>query len=130
MGTKPTLKVLRFLANLADQVDIECRRVLLKSFECDLQARFLDLGCADGELTMMIAEKIGTKAICGVDAVNENIDRAKTKGIDARQANLNERLPFPDESFDVVCASHCIEHLSDTDTFIKETFRMLTGGGI
>ena len=129
MDTESISIVGRTLFKLAEQVEAECRRVILDLFVRDVEAHVLDCGCADGEFTMRVAERIGTKAIYGIDIVEENIGKARARGIDARQADLNQRLPFDDESFDVICASHCIEHLCDTDTFIKETHRVLKKGG-
>lgn len=38
-------------------------------------------------------------------------------------------LPFPDESQDAVHSSHCLEHIPDTATAIREWFRVLRVGG-
>lgn len=38
-------------------------------------------------------------------------------------------LPFPDESQDYVYSSHCLEHISDYKTVIKEWYRVLKNGG-
>ena len=45
------------------------------------------------------------------------------------EADLNGVLPLSDESVDVVIASHVIEHINDTDMFVKEMYRVLRGGG-
>jgi SAM-dependent methyltransferase len=38
-------------------------------------------------------------------------------------------LPFPDASQDFVCASHCLEHIRDYWTALREWFRVLRDGG-
>jgi hypothetical protein len=38
-------------------------------------------------------------------------------------------LPFPDESQDAVYTSHCLEHISDYRSVIREWFRVLKPGG-
>lgn len=47
-------------------------------------------------------------------------------------ANLNEGIPFPDESFDVVYHSHLLEHFtkSTAGDFLKECHRVLKPSGI
>lgn len=38
-------------------------------------------------------------------------------------------LPFPDESQDYVFSSHCLEHISDYTTVIRDWYRVLKTGG-
>lgn len=40
------------------------------------------------------------------------------------------RLPFADESLDVVFASHVLEHIGDDETAISEVWRVLRPGGM
>jgi len=48
-----------------------------------------------------------------------------------KKADLNkEPIPFEDDLFDVVIASHIIEHLNDPINFFKECIRVLKPGGI
>jgi len=39
-------------------------------------------------------------------------------------------FPFEDKTFDVVCSNQVIEHISNKDTFIKESNRVLKDDGI
>jgi len=43
---------------------------------------------------------------------------------------VNDKLPFPDNSMDVVFAKAIIEHLWDPTNFVNECKRVLKGGGI
>lgn len=97
--------------------------------EQNLEARLLDLGCGDGELTLKVAERIGTKRICGIDIRGDRRDEAKAKGIEVYQVDLNDTLLFESASFDVVLANHIIEHLCNTDGFIREIYRVLKVNG-
>jgi ubiquinone/menaquinone biosynthesis C-methylase UbiE len=92
-------------------------------------AKLLDMGCGDGDFTLKLAEKIGTRSIYGVDAVAELVIKAKAKGIEAYQCDLNQKIPFGDDTFDVICACNVIEHLSNTDNFVKEIYRLLKADG-
>lgn len=60
-----------------------------------------------------------------------NVNFAST-GPGVISANLNEGVPFPDNSFDVVYHSHLLEHFPKLDApkFLKECFRVLRSGGV
>lgn len=57
----------------------------------------------------------------------ESIDLHPSRG--ATQADL-QRLPFADDSFDLVVASHVLEHVHDDLLAIKEVSRVLQPGGV
>jgi 2-polyprenyl-3-methyl-5-hydroxy-6-metoxy-1,4-benzoquinol methylase len=107
--------------NLGDSSESEYRKNILSLFEKNCNAKLLDCGCGDGNFTLLVAENIGTQNIYGVDVVNNVKSLSK---INFFQGNLNERIPFEDESFDVIHANAIIEHLSNTDLFVKELFRV------
>lgn len=123
-------KLHKIIERLSRQAALEHeRRFYLLLFERNREAILLDLGCGDGEFTLKVAEKIEAKEIFGVDLNGESLNEAKAKGIRVHQGDLNKRLPFEDESFDVVHAHEVVEHLCDTDNFIKEANRVLKKGG-
>ena len=119
----------RIISYLVGQVTLEYREVIFSLLEKNPDAKLLDCGCGNGEVTLSVAERIGTSRIYGIDIVEGNIDKAKANGIQVYQGDLNQKLPFESESFDVVHASNIIEHLCNTDIFIKEVHRVLTVGG-
>jgi methionine biosynthesis protein MetW len=89
----------------------------------------LDAGCGDGEFTAMIAEAVKAKRALGIDVVPEQIAKARARGIEGIVGNLDSGLNLPDESVDMVVASHVIEHVADTDRLVKEFYRVLKPGG-
>ena len=89
----------------------------------------LDVGCDDGERTLAFARAIGTSKLSGVEIVPERAVEAQARGITVLQADLNEPLPYADQSFDVVVNNQVIEHLADTDMFVAEIVRVLRPGG-
>jgi SAM-dependent methyltransferase len=90
---------------------------------------FLDVGCDDGARTLSFARAAGSDRIHGVEIVPERAALAAGRGIEVVAADLNRRLPYDDETFDVVCSNQVIEHLADTDTFVAELRRILRPGG-
>lgn len=93
------------------------------------QAVLLDCGCSDGELTMRITTEIGAKEVHGIDLFEEKIKEAEKRGIIVHQDDLNKTISMDDESVDVVVANQLIEHLYDTDNFVREIHRVLKLGG-
>jgi SAM-dependent methyltransferase len=88
--------------------------------------RVLDLGCRDGALTREFA---AGNEVVGVDADRDALAEAQKLGIETRWADLDEPLPFPDASFDVVVAGELLEHLRDPRQLVAEARRVLRPGG-
>ena len=95
----------------------------------NLKAVFLDLGCDDGELSMLLARKIGTKKVYGVEILDNSIRQAREKGIKVTKLDLNKKLNFDDNYFDVIHCNQTIEHLNDSDRFLAEMYRVLKPNG-
>jgi SAM-dependent methyltransferase len=55
---------------------------------------------------------------------------ARSRGIDVAVADLDEGIPFPSESFDVINANQVIEHVRRTDVFLREVRRVLKPHGL
>lgn len=87
----------------------------------------LDYGCGEGILSVLIAER-GFKVV-GIDISRPNIKVAREV---AARRNLRidfitgdgENLPFENKSFDLVVASHVLEHLPDIKKGFKEIQRV------
>jgi ubiquinone/menaquinone biosynthesis C-methylase UbiE len=109
---------------------MDYRRKILACLELSRQqVALLDCGCGDGKWTEELGRRIGSVQLSAIEIVEEQRQLALDRGIDARAGNLNDEFPFPDEKFDVVHANQVIEHLADTDSFIKEIRRVLKPGG-
>jgi len=107
----------------------ENKDIVFKFLEADAHARFLDCGCHVGELTLELSRRIGTEQLYGIEIYEEFARQAEEKGIKVYRANLNEPLPVESGAFTVIHARNIIEHLYDTDTFIREIYRLLKPNG-
>jgi SAM-dependent methyltransferase len=118
-----------YLYKLFRATEEENRRVILQLLTPQPGARLLDLGCYDGAWTLQLADRLGTRAISGVEVVPAMAQVSRAKGIHVVEGNLNEPLPLPDGAFDVIHANQVIEHLVETDGFVSEIHRLLSPTG-
>lgn len=109
------------------QIALE-ERVLFEYLENHVQpgSTVLDIGCGSGEITRQIQTK--GYSVKGLDFSPVAVELA-SKHIDCQRANLDEGIPFADNSFDVIWAGDVIEHVFDPLFVFKEINRVLTPGG-
>lgn len=107
----------------------DCRNSIIKLATRHPKAQYLDCGCDDGSFTKQVANKIGTKNIFGIEIGKSAASKARKNGIQVKDSDLNKSFPFPDNSLDIVTANQVIEHLYDTDNFVREIFRVLKPNG-
>jgi len=86
----------------------------------------LDIGCATGALLSYLRER-GWR-VTGVEISPSAEYAQKERSLDVKNIPL-EKNNFPSESFNVIHASHLIEHLNDPKTFLDECFRVLKKDG-
>jgi SAM-dependent methyltransferase len=89
--------------------------------------RVLDLGCRSGALTRHFLD--GNEVV-GLDVDRAALARAEALGIEPVEANVEEPLPFPDESFDAVVAGELLEHLQFPESVVAESRRVLRPRGV
>jgi 2-polyprenyl-3-methyl-5-hydroxy-6-metoxy-1,4-benzoquinol methylase len=87
----------------------------------------LDVGCGDGERTLRFARAARASEIHGVEITPEHAAEARARGVEVAESSLDEPLPYDDRRFDVVLSNQVIEHLADTDLFVRECVRVSRG---
>jgi SAM-dependent methyltransferase len=103
--------------------------------------RLLDLGCGAGRHAFEAARR-------GAKVVALDMDRAELERVAAIAAAMAEagelqvpasittsvgdatRMPFPDDSFDIVIAAEVMEHIPADQVAIREVARVLRPGGV
>lgn len=98
--------------------------------------RVLDLGSGAGTDSLIAAQMVGEHGqVTGIDMTLEMLAKARAAATELGVANVEfveseaERLPFPDESFDVVISNGVIDLIPDKDAVFAELFRVLAPGG-
>lgn len=117
------------LAKIFEATAEENRRVILDVAAPRHGAVLLDLGCGDGSFTVRVASRVQAGAVHGVELIDAAADAARARGVQTIGADLGERLPYEDASFDVIHSNQVIEHLPSTDQFLREIARLLRPGG-
>ncbi|MCU0608245.1 MAG: class I SAM-dependent methyltransferase [Chitinispirillaceae bacterium] len=92
----------------------------------------LDIGCGEGADLENARKIIGRPCeLQGIEAYQPNVDICKSRGIETRALNIErEKLPYPDEHFDVVLANQVLEHVKDHFYVVSEISRVIKKGGV
>ena len=96
----------------------------------------LDLGSGAGTDSLVAAQMVGPDgSVTGIDMTPQMLAKARAAADEMGLPNVGfveaeaERLPFPDESFDVVVSNGVIDLIPDKDAVFAELFRVLASGG-
>jgi SAM-dependent methyltransferase len=122
-------------------VDYEWQHIrhVLEAQPCNVRGKFvLELGCNVGATSIVLAA-LGAK----VAAIDVDAGRVELAGVNAARYGFAEaidfahvpdttRMPFPAESFDVICCNSVLEYvpLDVLAPLLKEIDRVLRGGGL
>jgi len=90
----------------------------------------LDIGCADGNTTIVLKTVLGAKEVYGIELVPEYVELASKKGIKVLQSDVDySDIPLPDRYCDAIFCGEIIEHLLNVEHFLREINRVLKPGG-
>jgi ubiquinone/menaquinone biosynthesis C-methylase UbiE len=91
----------------------------------------LDAGCGNGYWENILTKDV--KEICGIDYSEKLIkiakQRVKAKNVHFQVADIGERLPFGDNSFDIIISNLVFHYIKDIPSSAKELFRILKPKG-
>jgi SAM-dependent methyltransferase len=98
--------------------------------------RVLDLGSGAGTDSLVAAQMVGPSGhVIGIDMTPAMLKKARGAAAEMGVTNVDfreseaERLPFADESFDVVISNGVIDLIPDKDAVFSELHRVLRPGG-
>lgn len=98
--------------------------------------RVLDLGSGAGTDSLVAAQMVGEDGrVTGIDMTPEMLAKSRAAATEMGIDNVEfleseaERLPFADESFDVVISNGVIDLIPDKDAVFSELHRVLQPGG-
>lgn len=96
--------------------------------------KVLDVGCGGGQLVIRLKTLYPHLQVTGIDLSAALVERAQARagrmGLDARFEIADaQALPWPSESFDVVCSFGSVKHWPNPLQGIGECWRVLKAGG-
>lgn len=116
----------------------ETIRLYMKKFSTEemfLGKRVLDMGCGAAGKSLYYAS-LGALKVTGVDAVSHYEGEAKALADELSLSDRFEfvcgdatRLPFSEGSFDTIIMNDFMEHVSDPEGALRESFRLVAQGG-
>lgn len=93
--------------------------------------RVLDVACGTGQLLALLAERLDSPQLVGVDQVPAMLEVAKQRV--GQRAFLLEcdasRLPFDDASFQLVTSTSALHYFQDPDAALREMRRVISRNG-
>ncbi len=113
----------QYSGNLSSNAKKDLSILFFDSFLKDSK-KILDIGCSVGRIISLSPSKIE-----GVDIDKKALQIAKSRGCKVQYANISEKLPFKDESFDAIFLSQVIEHLENPLFAMQEIKRVLKKNG-
>lgn len=93
----------------------------------------LDVATGAGHMALAFAPHVAR--MIASDITQEMLDETRALAAERGLANIEttfapaERLPFPDQSFDLVCCRLAAHHFADPVAFVSEAARVLKPGG-
>ncbi len=110
------------------EYDVERRGILVSSLIPESAPdRTLEVGCGTGAITEKYRDCVGDLLLTDISErlALEAAHRNNARG----QAENALSLSFPDNSFDLVISSECVEHTPDPARAVMEMIRVLKPGG-
>ena len=96
-----------------------------KDYKSKNKPKILDIGCCTGK-ALKLFNKDNTLDLYGIDIRDE-----KSKGFKFKECNLEtQKIPYPDNYFDFIYSKSVLEHVFNTENFLKESYRVLKPGGV
>ncbi len=91
--------------------------------------RILDIGAGEGNFKFFLDDT--WLEWHGIEIWEERAQFCEALGYNIARLNLDkDPFPYESDSFDIVIASHVVEHLSDFDLSLQEMQRVLKPGGL
>jgi len=105
-----------------------------KSIQIKKQYSALEFGCGTGLLSFFLNDKFEMITLVDIskgmiDVLNSKIEKCKVNNMKAYQIDINKNHILPENSYDVIYTSMALHHIIDTETTIRNLYRLLKKNG-
>jgi ubiquinone/menaquinone biosynthesis C-methylase UbiE len=105
----------------------DAREVTFDAIAESANARYLEVGCGEGELAERVQRELGSEVVA-LDQSERMVALTRARGVDARVGDV-QALPFENEEFDCAVAAWMLYHVPDVDQALGELARVLRPQG-
>ena len=121
----------QYLLNRYSRADFSGAKKAIKLVRTDF--RVLDAGCGAGHLLSLIAKRMKTSRLVGIDKSILNIYMAAKylgRGSNLVYLNIEDPLPFSDKFFNMVISNDVLSYISNKKLLANEIKRILEAEGL
>ena len=104
------------------------REILRQELPQKKHMQVLDIGCGTGETMTFVKSFLKKSKVVGVDNSQLAVKYAQKRGHEVYKVDA-QKLPFKNNSFDVILLLDVIEHIKDDQLFLTEAMRVLKSEG-
>lgn len=113
------------LGRIGSDIWANCRlKIIHKKFKHLKDKKILDIGCGSGYIGKSFLKD---NQVTFADINQEELDKIQDQKAIIKKIDLNKKLPFKDNYFDLIICADVLEHLENTENIMKELKRILKG---
>jgi len=92
-------------------------------------SKVLDTGCGEGNFMRRLIKISPNADVRGIELSKDAVKEAKKSRLNVTEGDLNNKIKFEKNFFDIIYCGEVIEHLYNPDAFLEEVHRVLNKEG-
>lgn len=92
--------------------------------------KVLEVGCGNGFFIKALVDSGFSKSVFGIEPSSQMALEADSSLRGKIKVNFFKPSLFPDNSFDLILSFHTLDHMTDPNEFVSESYSLLKKGGV